>query len=519
MSATHSGPTRRLSKLRLTIALAVICAVVAAGFINVRDWAVSRDVVSAEPWFAGYVDVTATPHHEFENPAGESSSQVMLSFIVAAADAPCTPTWGGAYTLAAAATDLDLDRRIARLEQQGGAIGISFGGLLNDELATSCTDARSLTRAYETVIERYGASTIDLDIEGENLSDAEAGERRAQAIAGVQQSRRAAGEDLAVWLTLPAATFGLTEDGTTFVAQMLAAGVDIAGVNVMTMNFGDSLDDGETMADASARALRETHRQLGILYSQADTPLSSATLWRKLGATPMIGQNDVATEVFTLEDATALNAFSLEQGLGRLSMWSLNRDTECGPNYVHLTRVSDSCSGVEQGTTRFADLLAADFDGALESSAGAITLAEPQDGEIVDDPETSPYPIWNETASYPAGTKVVWKQAVYQTKWWTSGDAPDAPVLSSFETPWTLLGPVLEGEKPVDQPTIPAGMYPEWDGMAVFEKGDRVIFDGLAYEAKWWTTADSPEKYSADPGGAAWRPLTVEEIEEAVAAE
>ena len=60
-----------------------------------------------------------------------------------------------------------------------------------------------------------------------------------------QERRRAAGDDLAVWLTLPVAPGGLTEEGTTLVQQMLEAGVDVAGVNVMTMNYGASREEGE----------------------------------------------------------------------------------------------------------------------------------------------------------------------------------------------------------------------------------------------------------------------------------
>ena len=47
---------------------------------------------------------------------------------------------------------------------------------------------------------------------------------------------------------------------------------------------------------------------------------------------------------------------------------------------------------------------------------------------MVDDPATSPYPIWNAEGQYPANTKIVWHHNVYEAKWWTQGDVPDAPV-------------------------------------------------------------------------------------------
>ncbi|QAV71245.1 glycosyl hydrolase family 18 [Salinibacterium sp. UTAS2018] len=508
-----SSATHRLSFWRLIIALILAVGVAAGGLFGYQAWASTQAAPAPDPWFAAYVDVTATPSYEFESATKESGQEVMLSFIVAATDDACTPTWGTAYTMDEAAVSLDLDRRIARLQQQGGDVGVSFGGLLNDELATGCTDHDALVAAYSSVLDRYASTTIDLDIEGENLSDTAAGERRAAAIASLQESRRAAGDDLAVWLTLPAATFGLTEDGTTAVAQMLDAGVDISGVNIMTMNFGESMDAGETSGDASIRALQETHRQLGVLYDQAGIELTDATLWTKLGATPMIGQNDNEAEVFTMDDATTLNEFALEQGLGRMSMWSLNRDTTCGPNYADVTRVSDSCSGVAQGDLFFADVLADGFDGHVATSAKTITTEEPTDpSDLVDDPATSPYAIWTEDATYLEGTKIVWHHNVYQAKWWTRGDLPDNPVLNSWETPWTLVGPVLEGETPVEVPTVPAGTYPAWDGTSVYEEGDRILFDGVPYESKWWNQGDSPAAFSSDPDGTPWIPLTTEEI-------
>ncbi len=101
--------------------------------------------------------------------------------------------------------------------------------------------------------------------------------------------------------------------------------------------------------------------------------------------------------------------------------------------------------------------------------------------------------MWSADASYLEGTKIVWHHNVYEAKWWTSGDLPDDPVLSAYETPWQLIGPVLPGEKPVEQVTLPTGTYPSWSGTKQYDTGARVLFDGVPYQAKWWNTGDSPE--------------------------
>src|SRR5205823_1041200 len=157
----------------------------------------------------------------FEDVKSAKGRDVMLSFVVADHDDACTPTWGSYYSLQGASDQLDLDRRIARLQQQKGEVGVSFGGLSNDELATTCTDASDLVSAYDTVVQRYDVSTVDFDVEGDDLTNHAAGERRAAAVKTLQDQRRAAGHPLAVWLTLPAAPSGLTSDGTTAVAQFL----------------------------------------------------------------------------------------------------------------------------------------------------------------------------------------------------------------------------------------------------------------------------------------------------------
>jgi chitinase len=185
------------------------------------------------------------------------------------------------FTLDQASASLDLGRKIARLEQQGGGIAVSFGGLMHDELATTCTDVDKLVAAYANVIDRYHISTVDLDVEGATLSDRAAGQRRADAIRNLQLDREASGKSLAIWLTLPVSPHGLTENGWAAIDEMLRTGVDLAGINAMTMNYGSSRADGQSMLGATTVALTAAQRELKILYSRAGTELSSETVWVK----------------------------------------------------------------------------------------------------------------------------------------------------------------------------------------------------------------------------------------------
>ena len=54
----------------------------------------------------------------------------------------------------------------------------------------------------------------------------------------MQDEIRADGGRLAVWLTLPVTPDGLNPDALAVVRTMIDAKVDVAGVNVMAMDFG-----------------------------------------------------------------------------------------------------------------------------------------------------------------------------------------------------------------------------------------------------------------------------------------
>lgn len=355
-----AGRRRLYGRLARQIVLAVV--VMSAAQLTMACSVSSRQPV---PWFGGYVDVTVTPPYEFQH-ASAAGHNVLLSFVVSDMDQPCSPSWGSVYTPAEASDGLGLESRLNGFREAGGNVAVSFGGAINAELATACTDPALLAGAYAEVVDHYDAAVIDLDIEEHNLKDLAAGARRAAAVAQVQEEHDG-GAGLGVWLTLPVSPAGLTEEGTLAVSQMLEAGVELSGVNLMTMNYGQSRPTGMSMVDASIQAAQITHSQLNALYRDAGQELDTASLWSKIGLTPLIGQNEVAGDVFTLEDAKALNAFALDQGVGRISMWSLNRDRSCsdGDRAGAGEGPSPHCSGMEQAEGGYAKLLGDGLTGGM----------------------------------------------------------------------------------------------------------------------------------------------------------
>ena len=311
-----------------------------------------------------------------------------------------------------------------------------------------------------------------------------------------------------MWLTLPVSRTGLTDQGVSVVAGMLSAGVDLAGVNGMTMDFGSGTTPAQPLSDVVIQASAALHDQVSVAFARAGRSLDSGKAWGKGGITPMIGQNDVAAEQFTLAGAAVVNAFARTHGVGQVSMWSLNRDTTCGtPLPTVLVVVQTMCSGIDQGTQRFADVLAANLPLApvatVPTASPAVATTSPAPApDAVDDPAHSPFPIWDPLGTYPAGTKTVWHHEVYQARYWTTAFAPDTPVASAQDSPWTLVGPVLPGDTPAPLPTLPAGSYPQWDPAQAYVAGSRVQLGLVPYEAKWWSQGQKPGVSVA--GGAPW---------------
>jgi chitinase len=226
-----------------------------------------------------------------------------------------------------------------------------------------------------------------------------------------------------------------------------------------------------------------------------------------MGATVMIGQNDVKAESFSTADARALAAFAREKGIARVSTWSLNRDTQCGATFPVIGTLSNLCSGVVQKPQQFTKTFAALRGTARAKSAVVAPTTALATGSTTDDPARSPYPIWEPEQSYKEGYKVVWHQGVYVAKWYTQGNSPDAQNVTPGQAPWRLIGPVLSTDRAPVIEKSPVGTYPAWQTAKVFRAGDRVLYKGLPYRANWYTQGNTPGE--AGPNGTAspWTPL------------
>ncbi|MFB0619682.1 cellulose binding domain-containing protein [Streptomyces sp. AGS-58] len=296
---------------------------------------------TSDAGFAPYVDTSLYPAFDLLGAADATGvKNYNLAFVNDGGG--CTPKWGGV-------TDVNSDgvaAQIGSLRAKGGDVRVSFGGASGSELATTCSSADALATAYGKVVDAFKLTKVDFDVEGGALPNTAANTRRAQAIAKLQAQH----PGLDVSYTLPVMPEGLTQDGVNLLSDAKSNGVKVSTVNIMAMDYGPSYSgDMGTYAEQAATA---TQAQIKSVLG-----LSDSAAWKAVAVTPMIGVNDVSSEVFKVEDATQLVDFARSKGIGWLSMWSATRDKQCagGPK----STADATCSSISQDTNAFAKAFAA----------------------------------------------------------------------------------------------------------------------------------------------------------------
>jgi len=267
-----------------------------------------------------------------------------LAFLIP--QSGCTPEWEDDGSGVGAFAS-----QISAIQSGGGNVIISFGGEAGTELAESCSSVTTLEAAYQKVVDTYGVYDLDFDIEGAAESDTASIAMRSDALALLQRDEAVLGHQVEVSLTLPVLPSGFPGPEMAVVRSAVAAGVHVSIFNAMTMDYGGAVATPAQMGTYAIDAARAVHQQLASVFPG----FRSSQLWGMVGITPMIGQNDVTDEVFTLSDAVQVATFAAQQGIGRLSMWSVSRDQQCAQGIIDYD--SNICSGVLQSGWAFSHVL------------------------------------------------------------------------------------------------------------------------------------------------------------------
>lgn len=198
----------------------------------------------------------------------------------------------------------------------GGHVKASFGGATGTYLEYACSSAGALAAALGRFIDDTGITDLDFDLEQHaQSSNAALNALRGAALHQLQADRHAR-----ISFTLPVAPSGLLQESVDILQAAIAAGVEIAVVNGLAMDYGNGTDLGTTpmrSIDGLAQQLR------GLVPG-----LSLDQAYRRIGVTAMIGKND-DDETLSLDNARTLVDYAHLHQLALLSFWAIQRDQAC----------------------------------------------------------------------------------------------------------------------------------------------------------------------------------------------
>ena len=311
------------------------------------DWTGTKERVGTpkKAWpkhvYAPYVDFTLNTIPDLAALAkNHNVNHFTLAFVVSKDANTCLPTWGTAYGM----QNYAQYSKIKALREAGGDVMLSIGGANNAPLAASCKNVDDLMQHYYDIVDNLNLRVLDFDIEGTWVADQASIERRNLAVKKVQDKWKSEGKDIAIWYTLPILPTGLTPEGMNVLSDAKAKGVELAGVNVMTMDYGNAIcqsanTEGQNIhGKCATSAIANLHAQLKGLFGNK----SDAEIDAMMGTTPMVGVNDVQGEVFYLSDARLVMQDAQKRNLGMVGIWSIARDlpggTNLSPEFHGLTK-------------------------------------------------------------------------------------------------------------------------------------------------------------------------------------
>ncbi len=300
------------------------------------DFGVGQGIQWPAQVMAPFVDMTAyVSDREFSNNGAPNLAEIAkqsetkffnLGFMQATGvvNGRLNWSWGGFSGLNELTNDQwqyeGIKKAIRELREEGGDVALSFGGLNSGAFWELTQDVTILTNAYQELIEGYGLTRIDLDVEV-GAMDYQHNKANAKAIKKVQELT-----GVKVTLTLPVMPTGLIQTGLDVLKAYLEEGVDLENINIMTMCYGASVPD---YAKGSIDAVDNTMKQVKDYFKKyAGIDLTTEQAYAKLGTTPSVGFENTGHPYFTTEMMKQVVDHAVEKNIGMVSFWSINRDAK-----------------------------------------------------------------------------------------------------------------------------------------------------------------------------------------------
>ena len=143
--------------------------------------------------------------------------------------------------------------------------------------------------------------------------------------------------------------------------------------------------------------------------------------------------------------------------------------------------ISLSSSLISQSSSSFSSSLTLSNSSSSAFSSLVSTFASSSTTSSLSSSSQATYEEYNASKIYEAGDRVMYQGVVFEAKWWVQGEIPTDEAGSGA---WKRI--------------TPYDSYPQYSSEQIYNVGDRVYYQGLLYEAKWWTQGDIPDSSLAD---------------------
>ncbi|MGL5714612.1 MAG: glycosyl hydrolase family 18 protein [Paraclostridium sp.] len=469
--------------------------------------------------------------------------------------------WGGHEVLSERHADnaqyQGIKKSIKDIREMGGDVTISLGGLNGVAPWEVTQDVDTLYNTYKEIVEGYGLTRLDLDIEG-GAQNKQHNIANAKAIKKVQDET---GVDIV--LTLPVMPTGLTSVQLDVVEAYLSQGVDVELVNVMAMCYGASTPD---YAVGSVQAVDNTAKQLKDYFKKyANIELTDEEAYRKVGTTVSVGFEGSAHPIFDAQDTKMVVDHAIEKGIGMTSMWSINRDSQAQANsgiyapYEHTNLMKKFGEDVTTPEVNKAPVFKGIADKTIKvgdtfDALAGITANDKEDGDLTSAIKVSGNVDTTKAGKYTLTYSVSDSQGLETTKTRVitveenivtpEPEVNEAPVFAGVADKTIKVGQIfdaLAGVTAKDKEdgnltdkievsgkvdTSKAGKYTltysvkdskgletiakrtitvesdsvdgdTYDPNTIYYGGEIVTYKGQEYKAKWWTQGEAPDQSPA----------------------
>lgn len=317
---------RRCRRLALGPLLLVVLGVLAVAAAPGKVSAAPSPLPVYRPFFAVYPAVTDLSYAALPTVMADAGAKQVILSAITAYDNRCTSAWGGFKS------QVQQDD-IAKWVREVGAqhVTISFGANLdNGEYLEQVCSASELAAQYKTIIEKYGVTSFDFNIEGDRESTNEKDNRkRIDAIEEVMKSY----PDLKVGFTIERySNFREIAGGNEWqlanIEGFARAGIMPSWVNLMVINAWSGFR--ESAVNVTKQYMQALIGQLDpILTKGVPNPMRTSEIPSLVGFTSANNQTGSEHKPFTVRDAIDLYKAAEANGWGEISPWVVNNDYPC----------------------------------------------------------------------------------------------------------------------------------------------------------------------------------------------